>query len=287
MLKTDLRGEPVSLYIFSLLVIGLVLLAVTLGSGWIARLPVSYALIYLAVGIFLGPYGIEFLTNRPSSEFIERLTELVVIVSVFGCGLKMNRPLTLAAWQTTARLIGLLMPISIVAIAAVAHFVLSFDWGAAILLGAVLAPTDPVLASEVQLAHSEDRDDLRFGITSEGGLNDSLAFPFVYFGLKAIENPQWGDWFRDWLLVDFIWAIAAGAAMGFLVARAILWVENRVQQSQPADDLMDDLVALSTILLTYSLTEVINGYGFLAVFVAGVTMRQSRCSNPKDKAEQL
>ncbi|MEM7768966.1 MAG: sodium:proton antiporter [Cyanobacteria bacterium P01_A01_bin.37] len=263
-----------SLYIFSLLVIGLVLLTVTLGSGWIARLPVSYALIYLLVGVFLGPYGIDFLANRPSTEFIERLTEFVVIVSVFGCGLKMNRPMTFAAWQTPARLIGFLMPLSIVAIALSAHFFLKFDWGAAILLGAILAPTDPVLASEVQIAHSDDQDDFRFGITSEGGLNDSLAFPFVYFGIKVIENPDWSSWFRQWLLIDVVWAIAAGIAMGFVVAKGILWIDGHVQRSQPAKVLMEDLVALSTILLTYSLTELINGYGFLAVFVAGLTVRK-------------
>lgn len=264
-----------SLYIFSLLVVGLVLLAVTLGSGWIARLPISYALIYLVVGIFLGPYGIDFLANRPSSEFIQRLTEFVVIVSVFGCGLKMSRPMTLAAWQVPARLIGILMPISIGAIAAIAHFLLKFDWGAAILLGAILAPTDPVLASEVQLANSNDRDSFRFGITSEGGLNDSLAFPFVYFGLKAIENPSWDSWFRQWVMVDLLWAIGAGIVMGYAVAKAILWIDHHVQCSQSSEALMEDLVALSIILLTYSLTELINGYGFLAVFVAGLTIRKT------------
>ena len=264
-----------NLYIFSLLVIGLVLWTVTLGSGWIKRLPVSYALIYLGVGVFLGPYGIDFLTERPSSEFIERLTELVVIVSVFGCGLKMNRPMTLAAWQLPARLIGLMMPISIVAIAAVAHFLLQFDWGAAVLLGAILAPTDPVLASEIQLNHSNDQDNFRFGVTSEGGLNDSLAFPFVYFGIHAINQPQWDSWLRQWLLVDLIWAILAGVVMGYLVAKAILWLDRRVQRSRPSEDLMQDIIALSVILLTYSLTELVNGYGFLAVFVAGLTMQKS------------
>jgi NhaP-type Na+/H+ or K+/H+ antiporter len=172
----------VNIYILDLLVIGLLLLGVTLGSGWISRLPLSYALIYLVVGIGLGSYGVKLIQLRPDAEFLERLTELVVIISVFGCGLKMNRPFKLWAWQTTARLIGFLMPISIFALAAICHWVMGFDWGAAVLLGAILAPTDPVLASEVQLAHVEDQDELRFGLTSEGGLNDALAFPFVYLG---------------------------------------------------------------------------------------------------------
>lgn len=114
-----------------------------------------------------------------------------------------------------------LMPISIVAIAAVGHWLMGMSWGAAVLLGAILAPTDPVLASEVQLADIEDEDELRFGLTSEGGLNDALAFPFVYFGLHWLKEPNWETWFKQWVLVDLIWAIAAGVVMGIVVANVI------------------------------------------------------------------
>lgn len=276
-----------NVYILDLLVIGLLLLAVTLGSGWISRLPLSYALIYLVVGIFLGPNGVHLIQLRPDAEFLERLTEFVVIVSVFGCGLKMNRPLKPWAWKSTARLIGFLMPISILAIAAVAHWLLGFNWAAAILLGAILAPTDPVLASEVQLAHIEDKDELRFGLTSEGGLNDALAFPFVYFGLFWLKDNNWENWFKSWVAVDLLWAIAAGIVMGIVVAKTIVWIDQRLQRHQAADDLMEDFVALSTILLTYSLTELVNGYGFLAVFVAGVVVQKSYQRDPEKRLAQL
>lgn len=180
-----------NVYILQLLAVGLLLLTVTLGSGWITRLPFSYALIYLIVGIFLGPNGTGLINLKPDAQLLERITEMVVIVSVFGCGLKMNRRLRLGDWNTTARLISFVMPISIVALSMVAHWLLGMSWGAAILLGAILAPTDPVLASEVQLSHSEDQNELRFGLTSEGGLNDALAFPFVYFGIYALEKGNW------------------------------------------------------------------------------------------------
>lgn len=265
----------VSVYILDLLAIGLLLLLVTLGSGWISRLPLSFALIYLIVGIVVGPYGFNMVQLRPNAEFLERLTEFIVIVSLFSCGLKMNRPLKLWAWQITARLIGLLMPICILAIAAVGHWFIGLNWGAAILLGAILAPTDPVLASEVQLADIEDEDELRFGLTSEGGLNDALAFPFVYFGLHWIKDPNWENWFKQWVAVDLIWAIAAGIVMGIIVARVIVWIDCKLQQRRAADELMEDFVALSIILLAYSLTEVVNGYGFLAVFVAGITAQRT------------
>ncbi|HLO49847.1 MAG TPA: sodium:proton antiporter [Kamptonema sp.] len=275
-----------NIYILDLLVIGLLLLTVTLGSGWIARLPLSYALIYLLVGIGLGPYGVKLIELRPDAQFLERLTEFVVIVSLFSCGLKMNRPLKLWAWNSTVRLIGFLMPISIFAMAFVGHLLLKLDWGASILLGAILAPTDPVLASEVQIADIEDRDELRFGLTSEGGLNDALAFPFVYFGLHSLKDNNWENWFKEWVAIDVIWAIAAGIVMGILVAKTVSWFDKKLQRFRPVDQLMEDFIALSTILLTYSLTEIINGYGFLAVFVAGMVVQKSY-RNPEKPLSQL
>ncbi len=262
-------------YILQLLIVGLLLLAVTLGSGWITRLPFSYALIYLIVGIFLGASVTGLISIRPNAHVIERITEMVVIISVFGCGLKMNRKFELKDWNTTARMIGLVMPISIVALSSVAHWVLGMSWGAAILLGGILAPTDPVLASEVQLSDTEDQNELRFGLTSEGGLNDALAFPFVYFGIHALEDVNWNNWLKQWVAVDLIWAIAAGIVMGIVVAKAVMWVEHQLLSRRDSDELMEDFVALSAILLTYSLTELVNGYGFLAVFVAGLVMQKN------------
>lgn len=262
-------------YILILLVIGLLLLVVTLGSGWIKRLPLSYALIYLIVGIFLGQYGVGLIKLRPDAEFLQRLTEFVVIVSVFSCGLKMNRPLTLKAWRSPIRLLGLLMPIAILLMTLIDRWFLGMGWGAAILLGAILAPTDPVLASEVQLAHVDDRDELRFALTSEGGLNDALAFPFVYFGIYALKDSNWQNWLKDWVAVDIIWAIAAGLVMGGVVAKSIIWLDRRLQSQQPATEILQDFLTISTILLTYSLTELINGYGFVAVFVAGLVLHNS------------
>lgn len=270
-------------YIFALLVIGLLLISVTLGSGWIARLPLSYALIYLIVGACLGPYGFSLIQLQPEAEVLERLSELVVIVSVFNCGLKINYPLKFWAWNSTARLVGFLMPLSIFAIAAVGHWLLDLSWGASVLLGAILAPTDPVLASEVQLSSIEDRDELRFGLTSEGGLNDALAFPFVYFGLRWLQDGNWQDWFKEWVAVDLVWAIAAAIVMGILVAKAVAWIDQRLQKHRPVDEPMEDFICLSTILLTYSLTEIVNGYGFLAVFVAGLAMQH----NYRDQEKRL
>nr|WP_242043004.1 sodium:proton antiporter [Leptolyngbya sp. FACHB-60] len=248
------------------------LLTVTLGSGWIGRLPLSYALIYLIVGIALSPYGFNLVQARPDTAFLERLTEFVVLISLFSCGLKMNRPLRRWAWNSTIRLIGFLMPISIFAIAAIGHFFLKLEWGVGMLLGAILAPTDPVLASEVQLTNPQDQDELRFGLTSEGGLNDALAFPFVYFGLHWLEDNNWQSWFGRWVAVDLVWAIAAGLLVGIGVAKGVCWLEQHLAKKSAVDELMEDFIGLSTILISYSVAELARGYGFLAVFVAGVVM---------------
>ncbi|MBN3907147.1 MAG: sodium:proton antiporter [Nostoc sp. NMS1] len=280
----------VDIYIIDLLVIGLLLLMVTLGSGWIARLPLSFAIIYLIVGIVLGPYVFGLIQLRRdevfNAEVLKRITELVVIISVFSCGLRIVRPLRLKSWDITVRLIVFLMPISIFALAVVGKLFLGMNWGEAILLGAILAPTDPVLASEVQLTDINDQDELRFGLTSEGGLNDALAFPFVYFGLHALKDDNWSNWFKQWIAVDLIWAIAVGIIMGIVVAKSIVWIEEKIQKRRPADELMEDFIAISTILITYSLTEMVNGYGFLAVFVAGLVVQRSY-RNPEKPLAQL
>ncbi len=274
-------------YLINVLVIGLLLLIVTLGSGLIERLPISFALIYLIVGIFMGSYGFNLIQIRPDAVFLQRLTEFVVLVSLFSCGLKMNRKLRSGGWRSTVRLIGFLMPISIFAIAAIGHWFLEMEWGPAILLGGILAPTDPVLASEVQLAHTEDQDELRFGLTSEGGLNDALAFPFVYFGIHWLEKgSNWDSWFQEWVAVDLLWAIAAGMVMGVVVAKVIIWVDVKIQNYSPVDEAMEDFVAIGIILLTYSLTEFVNGYGFLAVFVAGMVAHRTY-DNPEKPHNQL
>ncbi len=264
------------LYTINFLVVGLLLLCVTLGSGWIARLPFSYALIYLCVGVLLGPYGFGFIQLRPQAEVLERFTEFAVLISLFGCGLKMNRPLRRWYWNSTVRLIGFLMPLCIFALAVAGHGILNLSWGAAILLGGILAPTDPVLASEIQLLDHQDRDELRFGLTSEGGLNDALAFPFVYFGLYAIKDNVWERWLQQWVLVDVFWAVAAGIGMGVLVAKVITWIDKLSQRKKPADTLMEDFIAIGLVMITYGLTELVNGYGFLAVFVAGLVVRRTQ-----------
>ena len=150
------------------------------------------------------------------------MTEFVVIVALMGAGLKLDRPLGWHSWLITWRLIGVAMPITIAAIALLGWGWLGLDLASALLLGAALAPTDPVLASDVQVGppKSGEEDEVRFALTSEAGLNDGLSFPFVYLAIAVSLSQVTGKfWFREWLLVDVVWKLAAGIGVGWLVGR--------------------------------------------------------------------
>ena len=154
-------------------VVGTLLILMSLSQSYIARLPLSSAMLYLLVGLGMGPLGLDLLRldALEDSVLLERLTEAAVIVSLFISGMKLDLPLTDRRWRVPLLLASVSMLVSVAAVAVVGVFLLHLPWGLAILLGAILAPTDPVLASDVQLSNAGDRDRLRFGLTGEGGLN--------------------------------------------------------------------------------------------------------------------
>src|SRR5690348_3111742 len=170
--------------IWYLLVGGLLVLIVLLQSV-IKRLPVSLALLYLLIGIALGPHGVGLLRIDPleDARILEMVAEAAMLVSLFSVGLKMRLPLRHGDWAVALRLaIGALV-LTILAMTGFAKLVLGLPLAAALLLAAIISPTDPVLASDVQLRDPGDRDRVRFGLTAEGGLNDGIAFPFVILAL--------------------------------------------------------------------------------------------------------
>jgi NhaP-type Na+/H+ or K+/H+ antiporter len=148
------------------------------------------------------------------SCLVERVTEVAVIVSLFTAGLKLRLPLSDDPWRLTLRLAFMSMALTVGLIAAAGVFFMGLPVGAAVLLGAILAPTDPVLASDVQAAHAHDRDRLRFSLTGEAGLNDGTAFPFVMLGLGLLGLHDIGEYGWRWLAVDVLWAVAGGIAIG-------------------------------------------------------------------------
>jgi NhaP-type Na+/H+ or K+/H+ antiporter len=202
-----------------------------------------------------------------------------VIVALFGAGLALDRPIGWHRWSSTWRLLAITMPLSIVAVALLGWWALGLAAPGALLLGAVLAPTDPVLAGDVQVGEPSDaeesEDEPRFALTSEAGLNDALAFPFTHAAVAmATVGVAPALWFGHWVAVDVLWRAAAGLAVGILVGRLLarLFFRARSETVRLAEQ-AEGFVALACTFLAYGLTELVNGYGFLAVFVCACTIR--------------
>lgn len=262
--------------------VGLLLIVMTLSSSFIARVPLSSAILYLAVGVGVGPAGLGLLMLDPldDSHLLERLTEVAVLISLFTVGLKLELPLRDRRWHIPLRLASVSMVLTVGAVTAAGVWLLDLPLGAAVLLGAILAPTDPVLASDVQMSDPHDRDRLRFGLTGEGGLNDGTAFPFVMLGLGLLSLHDLGDWGWRWWAVDVLWAVAGGLGLGYLlgmaVGTAILYLRTHHREALGLDEFM----VLGLIALAYGVALIAHTYGFLAVFAAGLALRRVARTQP-------
>jgi hypothetical protein len=257
-------------------VAGLLLLVMALSDSVLARLPLSTSMLYLAVGVAISPLWLGWVGVAPATHAhaLERIAEIVVLLSLFGSGLKMSVGLRDGRWLPPVRLATLSMVVTVTLIALVAVVGLGLPLGAAILLGGILAPTDPVLASDVQIADPTDRDRLRFSLTGEAGLNDGSAFPFVLLGLGLLGLHDLGDSLWRWFALDVVWSVVAGlaigAALGTVVGRFVLYLRRRHKEATG----LDNFLALGLIGISYGLASLAHGYGFLAVFAAGVALRR-------------
>jgi NhaP-type Na+/H+ or K+/H+ antiporter len=274
-------------------VAGLLLTLMALGKTYLTRLPLSIAQLYLLVGVAIGPLGIGLLVIDPIEEAkaLEVLSEIAVILSLFAAGLKLRTPLTDRRWKLPIRLATISMTLTVGGIAALGVFGLGLPLGAAVLLGAVLAPTDPVLASDVQIEDPDDTDRLRFSLTGEAGFNDGAAFPFVMLGLGLLGLHELGEWGWRWVAVDVLWAvfggIAIGAALGVAVGRLVVHLRRTHKEAIGTDDFL----ALGLVALSYGLALLLSSYAFLAAFAAGLALRyeerRETGDQPADEVEEL
>lgn len=257
------------------LIIGALLTTAALSGTLLKRLPLSITMFYLAAGYALGPGGLGMITIDPLKHtvLLERLAEAAVLISLFAVGLKLGLPLSNSAWHLPLRLAVISMVLTITLITVVG-LALGLPLGAAILVGAILAPTDPVLASDVQVVEVNDRDRLRFSLSGEGALNDGAAFPFVMLGLGLLGLHDLGAWGWRWLTVDVLWAISGGlligGALGAAIGRLVVYLRSRHKESIG----LDEFLALGLIGLTYGLAMLCHTYGFLAVFAAGLALQR-------------
>ena len=255
---------------------GVLLIGMALAGTVLKRLPLTASMFYLGAGALLGPWGLGLLHVGALGDAgaLERLTEIAVIISLFTAGLKLRLPASDRRWRAAILLATVAMPLTIGGVAAFAVAALGLSWGAAVLLGAILAPTDPVLASDVQVEHEHDAEPVRLSLTGEAGLNDGTAFPFVILGLGLMGTRDLGVYGWHWLTIDLAWAVLAGLGVGTLcgagIGQLVLYL-RRVHREAVG---LDEFLALGLIALSYGIALLVNAYGFLAVFAAGLSVRR-------------
>ena len=280
--------------IFLFVLFGVALILSVALERYLARRYLSLPIVYVALGwaVFSLPLGLPSI-NPARDGFdaltLEYVTEFIVIASLMGAGIAIDRPVSWKNWRQIWPLLAITMPITIAAIALLGWWALGLAPATAILLGAALAPTDPVLARSVQVGPpgENERHDVRFSLTVEAGLNDGLAFPFTYLAIAAVGMTALGGWTLQWFALDVVWRIAAGCAVGWAVGRAGAWYVFEREADAPIEEIDEDseavppkystsegLIVLGTLLTAYGLAELAEGYGFLAVFVGAVTARQ-------------
>lgn len=259
------------------LLVGVLLLSMGLTGERKLRWPVTSAMVYLAVGLAIGPSLLHLFHFNPlkQSSALELITEGAVLLSLFTAGVKMPVPLSPKRWRTPLLLAFLAMSLTVGVMAAFGYWVLGLSWGTAVLLAAILAPTDPVLATDVQVRHPGDRNRLRFRLTCEAGMNDGSAFPFVMLGLGLLGLHDLGPAWRDWLVFDVAWATLGGIAIGAAAGAGAGLLTDRVRRGRQQLGLWDDFVGLGLIGVVYGLSLVTQTWGFLAVFFAAVALRQT------------
>ncbi|MEU4568745.1 cation:proton antiporter [Micromonospora sp. NPDC023956] len=288
--------EPVDVA-FAVLGIGALLAGIL--PRMLEQRPLSMPIAFLGLGmlIFLLPTGLPVPDPLAHPAVATHLTEIGVIVALMGAGLKIDRSFGWRRWSSTWRLLAIAMPLCIAAVALLGWWWAGLVPAAALLLGAALAPTDPVLAADVQVGEPNDvedsEDEVRFALTSEAGLNDGLAFPFVYAAIAiASTSLAPADWLAHWFTVDLLWKVGAGVAGGLLVG----WLLGKLFFRAPSELRLarhaEGFLALAATFLAYGLVELIGGYGFLAVFVAARAIRSAERTHEfhtvlNDFAEQV
>ncbi len=241
----------------------------------VQRLPITTTIVYLLIGVGLGPWWQDVIRVDPilHAPWLHHAAEISVIVSLFTVGMKLRLPLLDRQLRPALCLATASMVITVGLVTAAGVWLLNLPLGAAVLLGGVLAPTDPVLASDVQTKDPQDRDRLRLTLTAEGGLNDGTAFPFVMLGLGLLGLHDLGDHAWRWWLIDGVWAIAGGALVGGGIGLGVGRLVLRVNARQKKITALGEYLVLGLIGASYGAAVLLNASGFLAVFAAGVALR--------------
>ena len=253
-----------------------------LGKKLFYNVPIIYISVG-ALGALIGLPVINPLSSEAELKIIEHASELIVIISLVGAGLSIDLKAGWRTWQPTWRLLIFAMPLTILSIVFLGNYVLGLGIAAAVLLGASIAPTDPVLARSVSVgAPNSDQKGAQTALTSEAGLNDGLAFPFIWLAIALSAANIDSFSFLDWLSYKFLFKVGMGVAIGLITG----WAITKLLFSRIGDAANDRsnplLVVLAATFLSYGIAEFAHGYGFLSVFIAA---RAGRALTKGSKAE--
>jgi NhaP-type Na+/H+ or K+/H+ antiporter len=266
------------------LVVGLILVLVALSKPFLGERPITAAMLYLAIGALLSPRALGFLPLDPvaNADLLLRVSELAVVTSLFVCGLKLQVGWSHQLWRSALRLAFISMTLTVAAVSLSGTLLMGFPLGVALILGAVLAPTDPVLASEVQVDGADDRDPVRFSLTGEAGFNDGSAFPFLYLGLGFLGLHSLGPWWSSWWLIDVLWGVLGGLAVGAILGAIAGRLVRRLKAESQAEG-VHEFLAFGLVFSAYGVALALHTHAFLAAFTAGVALRGSERRERNDE----
>ncbi|RYD81109.1 MAG: sodium:proton antiporter [Sphingobacteriales bacterium] len=267
-----------SQYILLMLIAGIASIGMAFIPALAKKLGLSYAIVYVAIGVLIyliWPKVLPSPLPQHDNSLVVHLTELIVIISLMGTAIKIDRSFSFRKWSTPLRLILIAMTLAILISSLLGFFVLGLNLSAALLLAAVLAPTDPVLAADVQVGppNEHGKSEPRFALTSEAGLNDGLAFPFTWLAIVIASQGVSSSSLWHWTWFYLVYKIAAGLIIGWLCGKLVGYLVFSISEKYRLLKASDGFLAISLTFITYAITESFHAYGFIAVFVAGITLR--------------
>jgi len=279
-------------YHIVLLIIGISSLFASFSPILLKKFQISYTIPLLVLGAILYYLNAPLPWPDPvwSVDLTLRFSELVVIISLMVAGLKIGLNYSFKEWINPLRLLGVTMPLFLILVFGISYYLLKFNGPLSLLLAAVLAPTDPALASEIQLDRKQTKSNKNLGVqynlTAEAGLNDGLAFPFVFLAImwsktSALESADWKEWLSYYVLYKIVVGAVVGIVIGYLYS-----LITKMLSEQKERRIHQAFVAVSLTLIAYGAAEVISAYGFLSVFFAGLFAHYHKhVSNEKSKSE--
>jgi len=257
---------------------GGLLLLMSLASSWINRGPVTAFAVYLVAGVICGPWMLDLLQVDITAHAVlaKNITEIAMVTSLFITGLKLRLPFKSQGWSVGLRLAFPGMLLTVAGMTVATHLLTGLSWPFSLAFGAIVAPTDPVLASLISVNDARDNDNLRVSLSSEAGMNDGTALPLLMLAVMLIvgQDKSLPSIISQWAIKDVLWAIVGGLVIGFVLGRFIgqfaMYLRHTHQDVAP-----NDFLALALIALSYAAAQSLDASGFLATFAAGVGLRRA------------